>query len=223
VGGEDVSKSSVPKTGDRREDLLREAAILFAEKGYEGTSVRDIADAVDLMPGSLYSHIAGKEDLLAEVLERCTGRSVELLEEAIAMDASFAVRFRAALLAILDDAKNMGRARPVVFECRALSPRRREPIVRNLRRYDELWEELFRTGIRSKELRNIDAKLARIILVKFDHWVYASYDPSGPYSAEEFVDRLADLLLNGLLQDSSHAHQMPAKPSKRVRAVPSTV
>ena len=52
----------------RRSELTREAAKLFAQKGYHGTSIGDIADALGVQKGSLYSHIASKEDLLYETM-----------------------------------------------------------------------------------------------------------------------------------------------------------
>ena len=53
----------------RRSELTREAARLFAQKGYHGTSIGDIAEALGVQKGSLYSHIASKEDLLCETLQ----------------------------------------------------------------------------------------------------------------------------------------------------------
>ena len=51
----------------RRTELTRAAARLFAEKGYHGTSVGDLAEALGVQKGSLYSHIESKADLLWEV------------------------------------------------------------------------------------------------------------------------------------------------------------
>ena len=52
----------------RREELSRQAARLFAEKGYHGTSIGDLADSMGVQKGSLYAHIEGKEDLLYETM-----------------------------------------------------------------------------------------------------------------------------------------------------------
>src|SRR5919202_5501814 len=54
--------------GGRRSELTREAARLFAEKGYHGTSIGDLAAALGLQKGSLYSHIESKQDLLYEIV-----------------------------------------------------------------------------------------------------------------------------------------------------------
>src|SRR2546423_14682617 len=52
----------------RRSELTREAARLFAEKGYHGTSIGDLAKALGVQKGSLYAHIASKQDLLYETM-----------------------------------------------------------------------------------------------------------------------------------------------------------
>ena len=54
----------------RREELAREAARLFAEKGYHGTSIGALADAIGVQKGSLYAHIEGKQDLLFETMRQ---------------------------------------------------------------------------------------------------------------------------------------------------------
>src|SRR5947199_1762868 len=51
----------------RKSELTRQAARLFAEKGYHGTSVGDLAEALGVQKGSLYAHIEAKSDLLWEV------------------------------------------------------------------------------------------------------------------------------------------------------------
>src|SRR5690606_14426317 len=57
------------KKDARRRSIVRSAGLLFAEKGYDGTSLQDIADAVGLLKGSLYYYIDNKEDLLFAVLQ----------------------------------------------------------------------------------------------------------------------------------------------------------
>lgn len=65
-------KGRIPKTenGERRfDDIVLIAGELFAERGFNGTSLKDIADAVGVLKGSLYHYISSKEDLLYEVIK----------------------------------------------------------------------------------------------------------------------------------------------------------
>jgi AcrR family transcriptional regulator len=71
----------VPETPITRDRILDTAEALFAERGFAGTRVRDIAAAVGLTPASLYNHFAGKEALYAAVLERGLRPLMGVLEE----------------------------------------------------------------------------------------------------------------------------------------------
>jgi AcrR family transcriptional regulator len=74
----------IPRSDNRLSLILDEAARLFREKGYSATSMRDIATAVDMLPGSLYYHFAAKEDLLVAVYEQ----GVRLITEKVSAAAA---------------------------------------------------------------------------------------------------------------------------------------
>ena len=64
-----------PETGPR--EAIRDAAMhLFGKQGYTGTSMRDIANAVGVLPGSLYAHIESKEALLVDIVADGIGRFI---------------------------------------------------------------------------------------------------------------------------------------------------
>ena len=68
---------------NRREALLDAAAAMFAAKGYDGTSIRDIAGAVGMLPGSLYYHFKSKEDLLIAVYRKVVARFEAAIDTAL--------------------------------------------------------------------------------------------------------------------------------------------
>jgi AcrR family transcriptional regulator len=69
------------RMADKR--FLNEALKLFADKGYEGTSVRDIAKKVGLTPSSVYSHFSSKEELYLEILDSCISKLVKDIDDLI--------------------------------------------------------------------------------------------------------------------------------------------
>ena len=71
------SVGAEPRPADRRTGILEAASRLFAEYGYEATTVRQIADAVDILAGSLYHHFATKEDMLHAVIRAGLGQMVD--------------------------------------------------------------------------------------------------------------------------------------------------
>jgi len=86
----------------REDEILAAAARIFREKGYHGTSVRDIAEAVGLLKGSLYHYIRSKDELLARLFEGLLEDTVRELGSIVARDASPEARLRDMVRAYAD-------------------------------------------------------------------------------------------------------------------------
>src|SRR5207237_6412647 len=80
----------------RRTELTRQAARLFAQKGYHGTSIGDLAEALGVQKGSLYRHIESKQDLLYETM-REGATAFHLALDAIPEGAAAVEKIRLAL------------------------------------------------------------------------------------------------------------------------------
>ena len=76
------------KGKNRKTLIFEEAARLFREKGYQATSMRDLAERVDLEPSSLYSHIRSKGELLQKICFDCANRFTDTMEEILAEDTT---------------------------------------------------------------------------------------------------------------------------------------
>lgn len=76
------------RPADRRDQILKAAAGWFAVQGFERTSVRQIADAVDMLPGSLYHHFATKEDMLHEILREPLRETAEAHQALLLIEGS---------------------------------------------------------------------------------------------------------------------------------------
>src|SRR3954463_16258741 len=79
----------------RQQEILEAAARVFHEKGYESTSIQDIADAVGILKGSLYYYITSKEDLLFEILQSVHEEALENLAQIDATPGDALQRLRA--------------------------------------------------------------------------------------------------------------------------------
>ncbi|MBW8053803.1 MAG: TetR/AcrR family transcriptional regulator [Nitrospira sp.] len=78
------STTPAPRQDNRRQQLLDTAARLFRQHGYHATSMRDIASAVGMLPGSIYYHFASKDELLVTVYREGVSRIAERLDAAVA-------------------------------------------------------------------------------------------------------------------------------------------
>lgn len=97
-----IAETRVPRSDSRREQLLKEAAWLFRQKGYGATSVRDIASAVGIQAGSLYCHFKNKEELLLAVYEVGIDEITRSVTGAIEAENEPWARFEAACTAHLE-------------------------------------------------------------------------------------------------------------------------
>jgi TetR/AcrR family transcriptional regulator, cholesterol catabolism regulator len=190
----DFGVVKVPAPPARKDQILEAAARLFGERGYHGTSMRDLAEETGILPGSLYAHIQSKEGLLYEIVARAAGEFLERLEAVRAAEVPPEERLRLAMRVHVGVvAEHLDGARVFLHEWRALEPGRREEVRGLRRRYEGLWDGIVR------DLHGAaDRKFARLLVLSAANWTYAWYDPEGPLSPEEVADRLTDLLLGGL-------------------------
>jgi AcrR family transcriptional regulator len=182
---------------DRRAELTRQAARLFARKGYHGTSIGDIAEALGVQKGSLYSHIASKEDLLYETLSEGAAAFHAALDT-IPEDAASVEKIRLALRGHLRVvAEQLDVATVFVQEWRYLEGPRRDEFVAERRRYEERIRELLREGRDLGELRSdLDEGAAALLLLSAANWAYTWLRPGR--DTDELADRFFALLVDGM-------------------------
>ncbi len=182
---------------DRRSELTREAAKLFAQKGYHGTSIGDIANALGVQKGSLYSHIASKEDLLYETMREGADAfhgALDAIPEGLALPEQIRFALRGHLRVV---AEQLDVATVFVQEWRYLEGARREEIVAERRRYEERIRALFRDGRERGELRSdLDEGVAALLLLSAANWAYTWLQPGR--DTDELADRFFALLVDGM-------------------------
>ena len=135
--------------------LLDVAAGLFRRKGFAATTVREIASAAGMLPGSLHYRYASKEALLVSLMERAIGRLTDGIREAVANTRDPAERLRLALRAHLrillsdDDAVYV-----MLYDWRAVSSdAARDAIVRLRDTYEAFWDGLIYEAAGSGQIR----------------------------------------------------------------------
>ncbi|HVD50268.1 MAG TPA: TetR/AcrR family transcriptional regulator, partial [Gaiellaceae bacterium] len=138
----------------RRTELTRQAARLFAEKGYHGTSIGEIAEALGVQKGSLYAHISSKQDLLYETMlegARAFHAGLDAIDDSPRPSEKIRLALRSHLRVVADQLEV---ATVFVQEWRYLEGERRDEIIGERRRYEERIRALFREGRELGELRS---------------------------------------------------------------------
>jgi TetR/AcrR family transcriptional regulator, cholesterol catabolism regulator len=183
--------------GPRKTELTREAARLFAEKGYHGTSVGDLAKAMGVQKGSLYAHIDSKQDLLWEIASGGAAAFHAALD-AVPEDAPAVERIRLAIASHLRVvSEQLDVATVFTREWRYLLDERREAFVAERRRYEERIRDLFRDGREQGELRSdLDETAAALLFLSAANWAYTWLQPGR--DTTELAERFFRLLVDGM-------------------------
>jgi AcrR family transcriptional regulator len=181
----------------RRTELTREAARLFAERGYHGTSIGDLAEALGVQKATLYAHIASKQDLLYETMREGADAFHSVLDEIPEqLPATEKIRFalRGHLRVV---AEQLDVATVFVQEWRYLEGERRDEIVAERRRYEDRIRALFREGRELGELRtDLEDSTAALLTLSAVNWAYTWLQPGR--DTNELADRFYALLIDGM-------------------------
>jgi AcrR family transcriptional regulator len=181
----------------RRSELTREAARLFAERGYHGTSIGDLAKSLGVQKGSLYAHIESKQDLLYEAMREGAQAFHAALDE-IPDDLRVTERIRLALRAHLRVvAEQLDIATVFVREWRYLEGDRAAEFLSERRRYEERFRALFREGRELGELRtDLDDQASTLLVLSAANWAY-TWLPAGA-DTDALAERFFAILIDGV-------------------------
>ena len=161
---------------DRRAEILEKAAQLFGSKGYGRASMRDIAGAVGILPGSVYYHFASKEALLAAIHEQAVDRSIAVVQAAVARHSNPWDRLEAAAAAHLSLLVSGGALAAVV----ARGPEEGEHVRAELIRQRDRYEAMFRDLVAAVTLPpGVAPGPFRLALRGALNWALTWYHPGG--------------------------------------------
>ncbi len=175
--------------------VLDEAARLFRTRGFEGTSVREIAKAVGMLPGSLYCHFETKEALLVAVYVKGVQQIIEAVQSAVADVADPWERLEAACIAHLEAILHDDDYAQVVVRVRPADvPVAHESLIELRNSYEELFTGLI------KDLplaRSTDRRVLRLMLVGAMNWSQTWYRPGGRFNPRAIARKFIALLRQG--------------------------
>lgn len=184
----------------RRAEMARAAARLFSERGYHGTSMQHLADALGLQRGSLYAHIGSKQELLFDVVEEGADRFLARGSEAVAMRAPAAERLRRLLVGHIETAiEHLDSATVFLNEWRYLPADLRALVQSKRDTYENMVRRIISDGIAAGEFRtDTDVGFAARLVLSAGNWTYTWYRPEGDLGPKEIGERFTELLIRGL-------------------------
>ena len=188
----------------RRREIEDAASSLFHEHGYSGTSVRDIARALDIQGASLYAHVTSKQDVLWSIVERTATRFESAAEAALAgadgpvpgPGSRLAALVRAHVGVITDDVE---RASVFVHEWRSLAGERRTAIGKRRDAYERRFRTEISDGVAAGSFAPVDPVVAAAFILTALNGLVTWYRPGGRLEPGPLADAMADLALRAVL------------------------
>lgn len=177
------------------------AASLFAERGYYGTRMEDIAAGLDLQKGALYYYFDSKEALLASLVEKRVGVALAVLKEIVARDTTATQRARAAVAGHLSVFQEHADIYTIFNTERlhSISKEAAEKVNELGRSYETLWEGLIEEGKSSGEFRgDLDTRVTVKAVLGACNTTLTWFRKGGSLDIEEVAERFADLFLDGM-------------------------
>jgi AcrR family transcriptional regulator len=211
-----IARASATAAASRRADMCRTAAQIFRDRGYDATSVSDIARAVGITKAGLYHHFESKEALLFEImtygLDRVRDEVVvpvsairdpeERLRQIVIRHARLATRGRVAIAHLGD-------------EIRALPPASRKVIEERMRRYFDLVRRTVGELRTAGRLRDVDPTVATFSLFGMILWLPRWFRQDGGMTQAQVADEILKLALGGLLRPGGRVVRRPRRFKRR--------
>ena len=196
-----MAASKAETEGGPRLAITNVSMHLFGKQGFTGTSMRDIANAVGLLPGSLYAHIQSKEALLLSIVTDGISRFIAAVEPHVANTGSAVERLRNMIAAHVEVvADNPERSLVVFHQWRFLGPDNLPEALNQRSRYERCFVQVIEDGIERGELRpDLNQRIVVLTILGALNWTPEWFSPTGKLTPRQVGGLMADTLLAGIL------------------------
>ncbi|MBX2877836.1 MAG: TetR/AcrR family transcriptional regulator [Saprospiraceae bacterium] len=178
---------------------MEAAAVLFRDKGYSATSMRDLAESVQLKASSLYNHISGKEEILKTIcfqnakvfheelatLEASTLSSTEKVEQLVRFHIVMATEEVTSITSFNDEWRHL--TEPDLSRFKELR-----------KDYEHRFKGILKAGIKEGIFKNIDPTILLHTVLSSIRWVYDWYRIGRPCTPDELAREITEIVLSGI-------------------------
>jgi AcrR family transcriptional regulator len=182
----------------KREALVKQAALEFRRRGYHATSMDDIAGALGVTKGALYRYVKSKDEVLFE----CFMHSNRIGEAALArvkrMNASGAEKLNSFIVEFIREYLDSNLAGGAMVEIDALLPAQRKKVVQGRDGVGAQLRALLEAGIADGSVSNESPKLMLFSFMGAINWIPSWFSPEGALSSQEIAEQIARIVMNGV-------------------------
>lgn len=180
-----------------RDALVAAAAKLFREKGYERTTVRDLAEAVGMQSGSLFYHFSSKSEILYEVMRR----GIDDLSSAVRLELAscenprdeLIVMTRTHLRTLLSNTQ--ASLASLLYEWRSLPEEQRNQVVDLRDSYESLCREVMQRAMDQGVVKQGDPKLLVRLWLGAINWTSQWFKGDGDLGIDNLAEEVVDMML----------------------------
>jgi AcrR family transcriptional regulator len=195
------TSAATPRGDDRQAQLLGIACRLFSERGFNGTSLRDIAEEAKVTKAALYYHFPNKESLFAKIVLESLEALVNQVKDACAEVDAPEAKVKAFMVTTAENYQHNREAwiaSSNAFRTHGDSPSKSKAVA--LRdEYEKLLRGFIRDGIDSGHFRDVDPAMAGRVLLAAVNSMSRWHNPKGKLTPPLVVDQFVDIVLYGLL------------------------
>ena len=196
-----------------KKSVFEVAAEVFHRKGYDNTSMSDVANAAGLTKAGLYHHVSSKESLLFTVLDSGLDLTESYVMKPLEAISDPLERLKAMIdlhLRLVLEERNL-EVTGLLHECKTLSTSDRNRVNRRKKEYVRMTTNLIADVIKKHQIKNVDPKIAAFALLGMLNWTYQWYKPTGSNSREQIVKNFQQIFLQGILGQAVAEHYATAK------------
>ena len=200
------------QTEGRAPEVYRTAAEIILQKGYNATSVSDIAQALGITKAGLYHYIHGKTQLLFDIMQYGLNElDREVARPAMKIaDPEARLRFMIEVHARIVT-RGGGAVTILVDEARALTPAQNRKVTRKKREYFDFLRATLQELKDAGKLRNVNLTVAAFSLLGMINWLSRWYRAEGALNEQQVAEGIVDIALNGVTR--------PARGGRSLRAI----
>lgn len=187
----------------RRHQILSTSSKLFAEKGFPGSSMRNISAQMGVEAASLYSHISSKEELLQEIIFPLGEELLKQLDEVNDIYFNGEEKLRVAIKNHVEVlCRNMDAFQVFIQDWKYLTEPHLSQFKKMRDRYESGFRQIIQTGMDENIFENLDKKFVVLTLLSSVNWVAQWYNPEGPLTPEKIAENISDILIYGIKKKS---------------------
>jgi TetR/AcrR family transcriptional regulator len=180
------------------ERILAEAARIFNQRGYHGTTLEGVARALGVTKAALYYHVRSKEELLFRCHQVLVEIALEGVRSARECASSADEQLRLALTSYIEGILDHLRGSVVLLEHGALTPAHQRQVIAGRDEYERQLREIIAGGVRDGVFVPCDPRLVGFALLGAGNWIPKWYSPSGTRAPKEIAETFAAYLVRGL-------------------------